>query len=126
METRRIEVLQKTEGRCLMRLFDGQDRRVDEHDLDATTLQDLLNESEGRYHSGRGSLAALGQRLYGWLNPSEAPWLDRMRQDHRDLCLYITVEQRLRHLPWELLQDRGGFLCGDANRPFAPVRRVHD
>ena len=126
METRRLEVFQQTEGRCLMRLFDAQDRLVDERDLDATALQVLLNESEQRYHSGRGSLAALGQRLYAWLNPTEAPWLDRLQQDHRDLCLHITVAERLRHLPWELLQDRGGFLCGDPNRPFAPVRRVHD
>jgi len=126
METQRLEVFQKTEGRCLLRLFDAQDRFVDQHDLDATALQELLKESEQRYHTGRGALAALGQRLYAWLNPTEAPWLDGMRQEHRDLCLYITVEQRLRHLPWELLQDRGGFLCGDPNRPFAPMRRVHD
>lgn len=109
METRRLEVFQKGEGRCLMRLFDAQDGLVDEHDLDTTALQELLRASELRYHTGRGSVAALGQRLYGWLNPTEAPWLDRMRQDQRDLCLYITVAERLRHLPWELLQDRGGF-----------------
>ena len=126
METRRLEVFQKTEDRCLLRLFDADDRLIDEHDLDAPALQELLKESEQRYHTGRGSLAALGQRLHGWLNPSEAPWLDRVQQDHRDLCLYITVAERLRHLPWELLQDRGGFLCADPNRPFAPVRRVHD
>jgi CHAT domain-containing protein/tetratricopeptide (TPR) repeat protein len=126
MEARRLEVLQRTEERCVLRLFDAHDGLLDEHDLDATALQELLAESERRYRTGRGSAVALGQRLYHWLNPGGSPWLDRMRQDHRDLCLYVTVAQRLRHLPWELLQDRGGFLCADPNRPFTPVRRVHD
>ena len=126
METRRLEVLQRTEERCVLRLFDARDCLLDERDLDATALQELLAESEQRYRTGRGSAAALGQRLYHWLNPGETPWLDRMRQDHRGLCLYVTVAQRLRHLPFELLQDRGGFLCADPNRAFTPVRRVHD
>ena len=66
----------------------------------------------------------LGRRLYEWLDGPTERWLAGLRAQHPDLALHVDVENRLRHLPWELLYS-GGHLCGHPHQRFTPVRRVN-
>jgi hypothetical protein len=81
-------------------------------------------EVDAAYKRSAPDLAALGRRLYAWLDGPTGRWLEQARQGVPGLAVHVDVEERLRHLPWELMCDAGGFLCADPLRPFTPVRRV--
>jgi len=121
-----VEIFPQTQGCYCLRLMSADLALLDERPLDKGQLDALLRDNEGFYQSGHGNPAAIGQALFHWLDGEADGWLSRLQAGSRDngTVLHITVDERLRHLHWELLLDHGNFLCCDANLPVLPVRRV--
>jgi tetratricopeptide (TPR) repeat protein len=124
MDSYRVEIFAQTEDRFRLRLFGTEDRLFDERDFDKVAVDALLRSSEQYFEAGRGNPSALGQSLYEWLDGAAAGWLRKMRESHGAVALHISVEERMRHLPWELLLDQGSFLCVDPSRPIVPIRSI--
>ena len=118
-----VEIFPQTPGCYRLRLKSADLDLLDERPLDKGLLDSLLRGNEGFYQSGHGNPAAIGQALFHWLDGDADGWLSRLQRDNGTV-LHITVDERLRHLHWELLLDHGKFLCCDANSPVLPVRRV--
>jgi tetratricopeptide (TPR) repeat protein len=117
-----VEIFRPTDARYRLRLRDADGGLKDERDLDRAELERLLAASENLYAGGAESRAELGRGLYRWLDGPAAGWLRESCGESGGLTLHVTCDERLRHLPWELLQDEGVFLC--AATGLVPVRRV--
>jgi hypothetical protein len=120
-----LEVFQQTEDLVRLRLFDARHDLEDERDLEQELLFKLLEDSEEFYKTGRGNRAELGEALYRWLDGPSAGWLSNISRSREPISLYITVDHKLRHIPWELLLKHGEFLCTHAVHPLIPVRTVN-
>ncbi|MEE8170152.1 MAG: CHAT domain-containing protein, partial [Phycisphaerae bacterium] len=96
-----------------------------ERPLDKDQVDQLVTDVKEGYQRSSPDLAGLGRRLYEWLDGSSERWLAKARNGEPGLAIHIDVEQRLRHLPWELLSQDHVFLCGQPGNPFTPVRRVN-
>jgi tetratricopeptide (TPR) repeat protein len=103
--------------------------------LDAGMLAGLARRYAGaREGADDAALLAIGHELYAWLDGAEG-WLGAL---WRKLIPPFVLEVRaplhpdddaawtVLHAPWELLADKYGFLAGDAERPYAPARRLGD
>jgi len=113
-----LEVFCRTHEEWDLRLFGPDAKLIETRALPRSAVEDLIGAAEA------ASLGVdLGRVLYDWLDGSER-WISRMRQDGPGLTLAIDVEERLRHLPWELLAEDDSFLCADPLWPFTPVCRV--
>jgi len=99
---------------------------MDERPIDRTAIDHFITQIEEGYVKVMPNLSTLGQLLYAWLDGPTQRWLESLIHDHRTgLALHIDVDERLRHLPWELMAPAPQqFLCGHALRPFTPVRTV--
>jgi len=105
--------------------FQGQDNKlIHERPLDRETIDQFSRDVEGEYRKVAPSLSRLGRLLYEWVDDPTQRWLARIVNDPEGLAIHIDVEERLRHLPWELLSSGDSYLGADSLRPFTPVRRV--
>ena len=107
-----------------MRLFGPHGKQVGQRQLSAVEIGHFVQQVEASYQRSSPDLRKLGKRLYHWLDGPSQRWLAGARRGTPGLAIHIDVQQRLRHLPWELLCEDGVFLCGMPNNPFTPVRRV--
>lgn len=129
MKTHRLQWFFHTPERAVLRRF-TEDIFVDEADFSPAEVTQWVDATEQRYQSGAGEaqhLAAFGQELYRWLDgPAQRRLALMCASSSQGWALHIDTEteERLRHLPWELLHDGTAFLCQNPNRPFTPVRRV--
>ena len=81
-------------------------------------------------HAAAG-LLALGRDLYSWLN-SDGQLTTLLQRGDRPLRFEVcagnlipsAAEWALLRAPWELLADQQGFLAGDVQLRFSPVRRL--
>jgi hypothetical protein len=73
----------------------------------------VAEEVNAAYRRSAPDLGELGRRLYAWLDGPTKRWLEQARQGVPGLAVHVDVEERLRHLPCELLCDAAGFLCSD-------------
>ena len=121
-----FKVFSKTASTWALRLHDEDGRPVAERKLSLQAVQELVDRVEREYRTAMPNLETLGACLYEWLDGPTERWLEKALQDVPGLALHVDVEERLRHLPWELLCSRGAFLCAHPHRPFTPVRRVND
>ena len=112
-------------GKTTLRLFGSDAKLTGKRELSAEQIDQLVDEVEGGYERSSRDVADLGRRLYAWLDGPAEGWLAKARQGTPGLAIHVDVEERLRHLPWELLCEDKVFLCGQADYPFTPVRRVH-
>ncbi|HVK66233.1 MAG TPA: hypothetical protein VM694_17240, partial [Polyangium sp.] len=83
-----------------------------ERPLSPDVIDVLIRDVESEYRKGAPLLADLGAKLYQFLDDPGHRWLNRVA-GAGCAALHIDVDERLRHLPWELLHDGGHFLCGD-------------
>ena len=92
-------------------------------DLPLAEIQPLIDHGEAFYFTRRPDLKAVGQQLFTWLDGS-GRWLSRAIQacPPPALMLAIDVNERLAHLPWEVLHDGQGFLVARPGVPVVPVR----
>jgi hypothetical protein len=92
-------------------------------DLVALVHRDYSSTSDARKVFGARRLAELGTRLAEFLDGGDR-WLATLRDDPAGAVLRIDAEERLRHLPWELLAQQDGFLSVASRAPVLPVRAV--
>ncbi|WP_255597788.1 hypothetical protein [Micromonospora sp. RL09-050-HVF-A] len=113
MSTFDLEVFEQTSNHYELRLSaDGQPPRV--RSLDRAAVDELITLVRRDYSTdataykvyGATRLAELGTRLAEFLDGDER-WLTPMLAHPAGAVLRITAEQRLRHLPWELLAQEG-------------------
>ncbi|MFF3853497.1 CHAT domain-containing protein [Micromonospora sp. NPDC002575] len=130
MSTFELEVFAQTSNYYELRLSaDGEPPRtrgldraaVDE--LIALVGRDYSTDAAAQKVYGAVRLAELGARLAEFLDGDQR-WLAPMLAHPSGSVLRITAEQRLRHLPWELLAWEGAFLTVAGRAPLLPVRAV--
>src|SRR4051812_24640303 len=124
MKQHTFKVFPKTDSSSTLRLLSEDGRLVAERELSIPALQQLIDQVERDYRTAMPKLVDLGKRLYEWLDGSTERWLEQALHHAPGLALHVDVEERLRHLPWELLWGGGGFLNANLHRPFTPVRQV--
>ncbi|WP_194821725.1 CHAT domain-containing protein [Micromonospora sp. S-DT3-3-22] len=130
MSTFDLEVFAQTSNHYELRLSaDGQPPRT--RSLDRAAVDELITLVRRDYSTdataqkvyGATRLAELGTRLAEFLDGDER-WLTPMLAHPAGAALRISAEQRLRHLPWELLAREGAFLTVAGRAPLLPVRAV--
>ncbi|MFY1587848.1 CHAT domain-containing protein [Micromonospora sp. WMMD734] len=129
MSTFDLEAFAQTSDHHELRLSaDGQPPRT--RSLDRATVDELITlvgrdySTDAAYQGYSATrLAALGARLTEFLDGDER-WLAPLLAHPAGAVLRISAEQRLRHLPWELLAREGGFLTVAGRAPLLPVRTV--
>ncbi|MBM7077462.1 CHAT domain-containing protein [Micromonospora humida] len=130
MSTFDLEVFAQTSDHYELRLSaDGQPSRV--RSLNRAAVDELITLVRRDYSTdatahkvyGATRLAELGMRLAEFLDGDER-WLTPMLAHPAGAVLRITAEQRLRHLPWELLAQERAFLTVAGRAPLLPVRAV--
>lgn len=119
----RFKVFDKRPDEPWLQFYDTKDNLIDKRPL--TAMDQFITTVENNYRTDQLTLFELGQELFHWLDGPTERWLAQAYQDDPELTLYIDVEGRLRHLPWELLYDNG-FLCTHAQFPLSLVHRVTD
>ena len=99
---------------------------LSERELSSKEIQAFIKEAEASYQQVSPDLAGLGGRLYGWLDGQTERWMSRVMENSPGLAVHIDVSShQLRHLPWELLRVKDGFLCDSPDVSFTPVRYVN-
>ncbi|MFG1915053.1 CHAT domain-containing protein [Micromonospora sp. NPDC048898] len=130
MGTFELEVFAQTSNHYELRLSaDGEPPRT--RGLDRAAVDELITLVRRDYSTdaaaqkvyGAVRLAELGARLAEFLDGDQR-WLTSMLAHPAGAVLRITAEQRLRHLPWELLAREGAFLSVAGRAPLLPVRAV--
>ena len=123
-----FSVVQKTDALVLLRLSDGDGKDDWATRIAYRRSTQFVEEIETSYHAYAPELRQLGRRLYDWLDGPTERWLTSLvnHAGAEGCALYIDVAEQLRHLPWELLATRSGYLCGSAVRLFTPIRHVAD
>jgi hypothetical protein len=127
MDEHLLEVFQQTQEHSLLRLNGPNQTRT----LDRRVIKKLIDEVEKVYSRGSNApltfgsqaLHDLGRRMYELLDGDER-WMSGITSKHGGAALRIDAEERLRHLPWELVVGDGAYLVVDPNRPFLPIRAV--
>jgi CHAT domain-containing protein len=126
MQQLTFAVTQKTDDRFQLRLLDASGTQLlGERELDSAFVGKLAAVVEKYYRRETPNLVELGQQLYQWLDGATERWLAQVATHADGTALHIDVAEQLRHLPWELLNQQGAYLCQNAHRPFTPVRRVN-
>jgi tetratricopeptide (TPR) repeat protein len=120
----RFEVFAQTPEQSLLRFFGQDGRLIGDRPLLATEVDRFVAEVEKGYKTVSPDLAALGRKLYAWLDGPTERWMAAAREGPPGLAVHIDGSERLRHLPWELIADDGDFLCALQASPLTPVRRV--
>lgn len=124
MKTYQLRVFQKGREVPMLQFMDESGKLIDERPLDREDVDQFSKEMEEGYRNVAPGLTTLGNRLYEWVDDPTQRWLDRIVNDPEGLALHIDVDEKFRHLPWELMASRGNHLCVNPLRPFTPVRRV--
>ena len=127
MRTYHLRVFTKTKEVPFLQFQDEAGTVIDERQLDRKDIDEFSKEVDDSYRKVASGLPRLGQMLYEWLDGPAQRWLERIINDPKGLALHITVEEKLRHLPWELIAAPGrSYLGVNPLSPFTPVRRVSD
>ncbi|MFF5232985.1 tetratricopeptide repeat protein [Dactylosporangium sp. NPDC000521] len=125
-----LEIFEQTSSYCEVRLSEdgaaprtrGLDRAVVEQLIDLVE-RDYSQDSVAQRVDGSPRLRELGAKLAAFVDGDQR-WLHPMLGRPPGATLRITAEERLRHLPWELLCQDGSFLTVAGPAPLLPVRAV--
>ncbi|WP_433041257.1 CHAT domain-containing protein [Dactylosporangium sp. CS-033363] len=125
-----LEIFEQTSTYCELRLSAdgaapktrGLDRAAVEQLIELVERDYTQNVHAQRVHSSP-RLRELGAQLAKFVDGDER-WLDSILGSPPGVTLRITAEQRLRHLPWELLFQQDSFLAVATPTPLLPVRAV--
>src|SRR5215470_9476486 len=122
-----LEIFEQTSDYSEFRLSGGIELKT--RGLNREAIENLIEVVERTYAEdsvaqrvfGSSQLRELGEKLFNFLDGDER-WLGQALADPRGATLRITAEQRLRHLPWELVVRDGSFLAVSEGAPLLPVR----
>ena len=113
MNTFELEIFERTSSYCELRLSTG-DGPPKTRGLDRAAVEHLIEIVERDYSQdaisqkvfGSPQLSVLGAKLADFIDGDER-WLASILGRRAVATLRITAQQRLRHLPWELLYRDG-------------------
>ena len=124
MGTYELEIFDKTSSYCELRLSGGSGPALT-RGLDTAVVDELVALVERDY--GEDAVAQrvldLGTKLFAFLDGDQR-WMASVLDHPPGTTLRITAEERLRHLPWELLAHDGSYLTATGPAPLLPVRAV--
>lgn len=130
MQEVELTILRETPDSVLLRMTGSGILRS--RTLDFPVLDGLLSQVEDAYDTqsapplffGHSRLVELGSRLYNFLDGNER-WLSEYLAHPDGTVLRITTEERLRHLPWDLMCVDGEHLSANLLPPLLVVRTVN-
>jgi hypothetical protein len=122
-----LEIFEQTSDYAEFRLSGGEGLRT--RGLSREAIEGLIEVVERTYGEdavaqrvfGSPQLRELGEALFNFLDGQER-WFSQALADPRGTRLRISAEQRLRHLPWELVVRDGAFLAVSETGPLFLVR----
>ena len=129
-----IEITQLNKTRAQIRYWSTLSIEYYEKNVSLSTVANLLSRSELEYYLDENitnyqdkndNLVIIGNELYRFLNQEEGI-LDRIISscEERTLVIAISVEEKLSHLPWEVLHDGSCFLTQRNFPAIVPMRWV--
>ncbi|MFN6538781.1 MAG: CHAT domain-containing protein, partial [Nostoc sp. EkiNYC01] len=125
METIRIQLRESTQETVELRYWLPQKKHYESRRLKLAEIADFLKQGERDYYKLLPNLAGIGQQLFFWLD-GDGRWLSRGIANCRGegLVIAIDTDQKLAHLPWEVLHDGEDFLVKRVNPVVLPLRWI--
>lgn len=122
-----LEIFEQTSDYAEFRLSRGDGLQT--RGLDRKAIEDLIDVVERAYAEdsvaqrvfGSAQLRDLGEKLFHFLDGDER-WFTQALADPRGAALRISAEQRLSHLPWELVARAGAHLAVSEHAPLLAIR----
>ncbi|MDM9582501.1 tetratricopeptide repeat protein [Nostoc sp. GT001] len=125
MQTIRIQLRESTQETVELRYWLPQIKHYESRRLKLAEIADLLKQGERDYYRLLPNLPGIGKQLFFWLD-GDGRWLSRGIANCRGegLVIAIDTEQKLAHLPWEVLHDGQDFLVKRVNPVVLPLRWI--
>ncbi|MEH2230909.1 MAG: tetratricopeptide repeat protein [Nostoc sp.] len=125
MQTIRIQLRESTQETVELRYWLPQIKHYESRRLKLAEIADFLNQREDDYYKPLPYLPGIGQQLFFWLD-GDGRWLSRGIANCRGegLVIAIDTDQKLAHLPWEVLHDGEDFLVKRVNPVVLPLRWI--
>ncbi|MFN6567212.1 tetratricopeptide repeat protein [Dendronalium sp. ChiSLP03b] len=125
MQTIRIQLRESTQETVELRYWLPQIKDYESRRLKLAEIADFLKQGERNYYKLLPNLLGIGQQLFFWLD-GDGRWLSRGIANCRGegLVIAIDTEQKLAHLPWEVLHDGEDFLVKRVNPVVLPLRWI--
>ncbi|MEH2147437.1 CHAT domain-containing protein [Nostoc sp.] len=125
MQTIRIQLRESTQETVELRYWLPQKNHYESRRLKLAEIADFLKRGERDYYKLLPNLPGIGQQLFFCLD-GDGRWLSRGIADCRGegLVIAIDTDQKLAHLPWEVLHDGEDFLVKRVNPVVLPLRWI--
>ncbi|MBG1242690.1 tetratricopeptide repeat protein [Nostoc sp. NZL] len=125
MQTIRIQLRESTQETVELRYWLPQIKHYESRRLKLAEIADFLKQGERDYYRLLPNLPGIGQQLFFWLD-GDGRWLSRGIANCRaeGLVIAIDTDQKLAHLPWEVLHDGEDFLVKRVNPVVLPLRWI--
>ncbi|MDZ8236822.1 MAG: tetratricopeptide repeat protein [Nostoc sp. ChiQUE01a] len=125
MQTIRIQLRESTQETVELRYWLPQIKHYESRRLKLAEIANFLKQGERDYYKLLPNLSGIGQQLFFWLD-GDGRWLSRGIANCRGegLVIAIDTEQKLAHLPWEVLHDDEDFLVKRVNPVVLPLRWI--
>ncbi|MGF1986956.1 MAG: tetratricopeptide repeat protein [Nostoc sp. ZfuVER08] len=125
MQTIRIQLRESTQETVELRYWLPQIKHYESRRLNLAEIADFLQQGERDYYKLLPNLSGIGQQLFFWLD-GDGRWLSRGIANCRGegLVIAIDTDQKLAHLPWEVLHDGKDFLVKRVNPVVLPLRWI--
>ncbi|WP_414514188.1 tetratricopeptide repeat protein [Nostoc sp. PCC 9305] len=125
MQTIRIQLRECTQETVELRYWLPQIKHYESRRLKLAEIADFLKQGDRDYYKLLPNLSGIGQQLFFWLD-GDGRWLSRGIANCRGegLVIAIDTDQKLAHLPWEVLHDGEDFLVKRVNPVVLPLRWI--
>ncbi|OYD87779.1 hypothetical protein CDG77_27500 [Nostoc sp. 'Peltigera membranacea cyanobiont' 213] len=125
MQTIRIQLRESTQETVELRYWLPQIKHYESRRLKLAEIADFLKQGEDDYYKPLPYLPGIGQQLFFWLD-GDGRWLSRGIANclGEGLVIAIDTDQKLAHLPWEVLHDGEDFLVKRVNPVVLPLRWI--
>ncbi|MEH2011914.1 tetratricopeptide repeat protein [Nostoc sp.] len=125
MQTIRIQLRESTQETVELRYWLPQKNHYESRRLKLAEIADFLKQGDRDYYKLLPNLPGIGQQLFVWLD-GDGRWLSRGIANCRGegLVIAIDTDQKLAHLPWEVLHDGEDFLVKRVNPVVLPLRWI--
>ncbi|MEH1791961.1 CHAT domain-containing protein [Nostoc sp.] len=125
MQTIRIQLRESTQEIVELRYWLPQQKHYESRRLKLAEIANFLKQGDRDYYKLLPNLPGIGQQLFFWLD-GDGRWLSRGIANCRGegLVIAIDTEQKLAHLPWEVLHDGEDFLVKRVNPVVLPLRWI--
>ncbi|MEH1775115.1 tetratricopeptide repeat protein [Nostoc sp.] len=125
MQTIRIQLRECTQETVELRYWLPQQKHYESRRLKLAEIADFLKQGDRDYYKLLPNLPGIGRQLFFWLD-GDGRWLSRGIANCRGegLVIAIDTDQKLAHLPWEVLHDGEDFLVKRVNPVVLPLRWI--